>query len=309
MSEGTVHQVNPGGQATDTGSADKKDEEALLQAYMQALKEKQDQGVQLPTEIVPTATTSQDDSTQPVQVNLQDTEMPRVADLKRKAENYPEPDGGKDVTSVAEQPLPVAEKPLEPEKKVPRKDVPQEPAKLTPQDIAKKTVAEAKKLTASQLAEGIEMSHLVKAGVSREVRDIIRPLIDPSVRKQQQQLEEKKQQVADRVKDFNAVKGNIQQAGDWFSHYNGTAQNDIRLRRFMDRKGYTPQTLIERVVGSSRLAEGQYCAFRNSDRANRICEVVIDLGAFFEDEQMHGMNIAAGITDDALEVFHLGPGG
>lgn len=285
-------QVNPVGSTSGTAAGSEQKEQALLQVLMQRFGEAKAEGMPLPDFVAPMVTlvtTSQEGqpvqstSTQPpVQVSPTDIEMTEET-KKRKAEGAPQPA-------------------TEPETKVARKDVPAEPAKLTVEKLGNMTAAQIEDLDPGQLTH-IEMNQLLKA--PREVRDAVRLLKNPSVQKQKAEQKEKKQQRGSDLAAFSAVQNNVRLIGSWNKHYGGSEKGDKEFTQFVDQQRYSTEELIRAVVGSSQVAA--HCTFTDSDRANRICEVQIDLQGFFKNGLLRGMTINAGITQKSVEVFHAGP--
>ena len=277
--------------ATHTTASDEK-EQALLRTLMQQLQEKKDQGVQLPTAIVTPATTRLEENKQP-----EDVVMVQEVEKKRKAVDYPEPDGGTDVV--------VPKEPVEPEKKVPRKEVTPAKAKVTLEKLLTMKVDEIDELDSGQLAD-IEMGDLIKANASTAIKNAVRLRKSSSAQKQKAEKEEgKKQREAD-LEAFNRVRRNISLEGNWDKHYKGDQKGDREFTQFLDRNGYTTKSLIDTVVKSSALADGQYCKFMDPDYNHHEFKVEIDLYRFFDNELLKGMNIAAGVTAKNVIVYHAG---
>jgi hypothetical protein len=269
-------------------SGGKKDEEELLQAYLRGLEKAQGRGLTLPPTIVTPVTPSQE-SSEPVPATSTQPPASVTKKKKRKAEDQPEKPA-ETVTTVAE------------------KDVPPPSGKLTAKTLTAMSEEEIEKLAYSDVSHiKWEEVMAIRPLPPTAIRNAIRPLLVSSVREQQTQEKAARQTFDEMLKAFNAVKKNIQKSGDWYKHYQGKSAAQQRFTDFLDRKGYTPRTLIERVIGSSRVAKGQYCTFERSDRSDEICEVTIDLGALFDDDRMNRITIGAGITEHSLEVFHVGP--
>jgi hypothetical protein len=278
--------------ATHTTASDEK-EQALLRTLMQQLQEKKDQGVQLPTAIVTPATTPLEENKQP-----EDVVMVQEVEKKRKAVNYPEPDGGTDVV--------VPKEPVEPQTKVPRTEVTPAKAKVTLEKLLTMKVDEIDELDSGQLAD-IEMGDLIKANASTAIKNAVRLRKSSSAQKQKAEKEEgQKQREAD-LEAFNKVRHKISLEGNWNKHYSGTGRDDWRFTKFLNQKGYSTADLIDIVVKSSALAGGQHCQFMNPAYSHHIFKVEIDLGGFFGDELLKGMNITAGVTGNNVIVYHAGP--
>lgn len=284
--ESPAEQVNPVGSATGTPVTVTSSEQALLQVLTQRFEDAKAEGVQLPTVVTPSPSSEQQTQITittpvspetPVPVILpKDVEMKPQSDVlkKRKLEDEPK------------------------EVKTP------EPKKLTVQDIAGMSDSKLKLLKRSDVSH-LSKQALASGGVPLAKRNILRPLFEPELDKARQGMEEKRQKTDENLNAFMAVQKNINLIGAWDKHYRGTEKGDAEFTQFLDQKRYSTEYLIRMVVGSSKVVA--YCTFTDSDRANRICEVQINLADFFNDGLLRGMTIDAGVTKNSVDVFHAGP--
>lgn len=317
-------------QTGQSGSAITRSEAELEQAILGELQLLSAQGLTLPPSlpvqpppqqpqatVVTPITTTAPEGAEPVAPastqesvlvsSPQDADVPQVPVETKKRRIGDDLIPGSEDTDMREQPSQGVEKPGEVITTVAELDAPPVPAKLTVEQILLMSVEDIGKLNPRDVAH-IEMPDLVRARASQQIKSAFRPLKDPSVRVQQVQQQARKRKNTSALSDFNAVKNNIKYVGSWNKHYDGTEKGDKEFTQFLRQKRYSTKDLIQRVIGSSRVEEGKFCTFTDSDREHRICEVSIDLYSFYDNEPLlRGNTISVGVTDKSLEVFHAGP--